>query len=57
MAHSSEGLFESQDWLKKFVHALQTYIRLHHRVYPTLAPQGIYFEYLVEQALLRAGWS
>src|SRR5206468_2013378 len=39
-----------------FVGRLQHWIRLHHKVYPVLPPQGIFFESLVYRAFIHAGW-
>ena len=39
-----------------FLGQLKGWIVRHHAVYPTIPPQGIYFESLVERAFLLAGW-
>ncbi len=39
-------------WLEK----LKERVHEHHTVYPTLPPQGIFFEALVAQAFLGVGW-
>lgn len=40
-----------------FLSALKSLIDAHHSLYPLVPPQGIFFEYLVEQAFKRSGWS
>lgn len=40
-----------------FIERLKDWIATHHKVYPRLPPQGIYFESLVERAILHSGWS
>lgn len=42
------GVFESG-----FLLALEISIKIHHIIYPSVPPQGIYFEELVEQSFLR----
>lgn len=37
--------------------ALKGLIDTHHSIYPVVPPQGIFFEYLAEQAFKRSGWS
>lgn len=39
-----------------FIERLRDWIATHHKVYPRLPPQGIYFESLVERAFLHSGW-
>ena len=40
-----------------FLERLRDWIATHHKVYPRLPPQGIYFESLVERTFLHSGWS
>ena len=40
-----------------FLSAVQSMINRHHTIYPRLPPQGLFFEALVEQAFLEAGWA
>ena len=39
-----------------FLGHLRALIGKHHKLYPAIPPQGIYFESLVERAFLSAGW-
>jgi hypothetical protein len=39
-----------------FLSELQRLIDTHHTIYPVVPPQGIFFEYLAEQAFRRSGW-
>lgn len=39
-----------------FLAAVQSLVTRHHTIYPRLPPQGIFFEALVEQGFLCAGW-
>jgi len=41
---------------ERFLAALKSLIDTHHSIYPVVPPQGIFFEYLAEQAFKRAGW-
>lgn len=41
---------------ERFLSALRTLIDTHHSIYPVIPPQGIFFEYLAEQAFKRSGW-
>jgi hypothetical protein len=41
---------------EQFLTTLKGLIDTHHSIYPAVPPQGIFFEYLVEQAFKRAGW-
>lgn len=36
--------------------ALKGLIETHHSIYPVVPPQGIFFEYMAEQAFKRSGW-
>lgn len=45
----SSGIFD-----EGFLIAIKTLINVHHSIYASLPPQGIYFEALVEQAFIRA---
>lgn len=40
----------------RFLSTLKGLIDTHHSIYPVIPPQGIFFEYLAEQAFKRAGW-
>jgi hypothetical protein len=40
----------------RFLSALKGLIDKHHSIYPVVPPQGIFFEYLAEQAFKQAGW-
>ena len=40
----------------RFLSALKGLIDTHHSIYPVVPPQGIFFEYLAEQAFKRSGW-
>jgi hypothetical protein len=40
----------------RFLAALKDLIDTHHSIYPVVPPQGIFFEYLAEQAFRRSGW-
>lgn len=39
-----------------FLNNVHDLVELHHRLYPRIPPQGIYFESLVGQAFKKAGW-
>ena len=39
-----------------FLTTLKQLIVTHHSIYPLIPPQGIFFEYLVEQSFRRSGW-
>ncbi|HQU46039.1 MAG TPA: hypothetical protein PK867_24715, partial [Pirellulales bacterium] len=52
MPGSHRSLFRTD-----FLERLRDWITTHHKVYPRLPPQGIYFESLVERAFLHSGWS
>lgn len=41
----------------QFVSALRSLIEVHHSIYPSIPPQGIFFESLVEQAFRKSSWS
>jgi hypothetical protein len=40
-----EGIFE-----EGFLASLEISVKIHHQLYPTVPPQGIYFEALVERS-------
>lgn len=40
----------------RFLSELKRLIDTHHSIYPVVPPQGIFFEYLAEQAFRRSGW-
>lgn len=40
----------------RFLAELKTLVDRHHSLYPVVPPQGIFFEYLAEQAFKQAGW-
>lgn len=40
----------------RFLAVLRGLIDTHHSIYPVVPPQGIFFEYLAEQAFKRSGW-
>ncbi|MBI3659866.1 hypothetical protein HY230_05270 [Candidatus Acetothermia bacterium] len=42
---------------QRFCNTVQSLIGRHHTIYPTLPPQGIFFEELVQQAFKQCGWS
>lgn len=42
---------------ERFLSTLKGLIDTHHSIYPVVPPQGIFFEYLAEQAFKRSGWS
>jgi hypothetical protein len=46
----------SAPFSEQFLSKLKELIDLHHSLYPVVPPQGIFFEYLAEQAFKRAGW-
>ena len=48
MAADPSGIFDTG-----FLLALEVSIKIHHIIYPSVPPQGIYFEALVEQSFLR----
>jgi Type II site-specific deoxyribonuclease len=41
---------------ERFLTVLRELIDTHHSIYPVIPPQGIFFEYLAEQAFKRSGW-
>ena len=41
---------------ERFLSALKGLSDTHHSIYPVIPPQGIFFEYLAEQAFKRSGW-
>lgn len=41
---------------ERFLWELKKLINTHHSIYPAVPPQGIFFEYLAEQAFKRSGW-
>lgn len=41
---------------ERFLSELKKLIDRHHSLYPVVPPQGIFFEYLAEQAFKQAGW-
>lgn len=41
---------------EQFLSELKKLIDRHHSLYPVVPPQGIFFEYLAEQAFKRSGW-
>ena len=48
MSSKSSGVFD-----EGFLIAIHALVNIHHSIYPTVPPQGIYFEALVEQAFKR----
>jgi hypothetical protein len=40
-----------------FLSAVQSLVQRHHTIYPSLPPQGLFFEALVQQAFRMAGWN
>ena len=41
---------------ERFLSTLKNLVDTHHSIYRVIPPQGIFFEYLAEQAFKRSGW-